>query len=489
MPSYGTLFEGFNSLTGWSLQTGAGTSQSLDTTNFIEGTASLKLTATNGAIAFTRKTINQSFANVKTFLLRFYVDNADNVNEVTLYFTHDGFTSTIWKKLGVNTVVSGWNEALLDVTTFTTSTGESFSNTMNGIQLRIGAKAGTDLNVSFDALYYQDTLVNRPKLLFTFDDGWDSQYNVAYQYMSPYGLRGNIAVIPSLVNTSGYMTLAQLQEVYTAGWDLANHTYDHINLKTEPDPAKKVKEIEDGRAWLIQNGFHRAADILVYPQGGYDQTVLNYLATTHRGARTVTEHLEYGTPIERFKVKIRNCINTIDINTAKGWVDEAIRTGGTLLLLFHKLVTNPTVSTEFSISSFQQLVDYVASKLSQIDVITYDELFASFKGARVQIPQTPFDHNGAVFNINNDANLVNGGYFTNTGHEYLLVENPGPNTVVVAVDYKPDKFGRSGLKAHSIPAGQKRVIGPFMKELYNQADGQVYVRASAPCKFTVIQQV
>lgn len=489
MLAYGTLFEGFNSLTGWSLQSGAGTSQSLDTTNFIEGTGSLKLTATNGALAYTRKTINQSFSNVKAFLLRFYVDNADNVEEVSLYFSSTtDYSKQLYKALGTSNVVTGWNEVLFDPTLFTSTGGEVWTNTMQSVQVRVKALTGTNLNVSFDALYYQDTSVNRPKLLFTFDGNWDSQYTEAYMRMAAYGFKGSIAVIPSTVGTAGRMTLAQLQEVYAAGWDLANHTMNYTNLKTEPSSTNKIKEIEDARAWLEQNGFYRAADILVYPQGAYDQTVLNYLATTYRGARGLAESLEFDTPVEKFKIRVHSCTNTVTINTAKGWVDEAIRTGGTLVLVFQKIVASPSAQTEWSTSNFQQLVDYVATKLSQIDVVTYNDYLASLKGARVQIPKTPFNHNGALFSINNDANLVNGCYFTNTENEFLLVENTGANTVVVSVELKPDQFGRSGSKVHNVLPGQKKVIGPFPKKMYNQENDQVYVRASAPCKFTVIQR-
>ena len=37
-----------------------------------------------------------------------------------------------------------------------------------------------------------------------FDDGWKSQYEIAYKYMIKKNMRGSIAIIPSVVDDSSY---------------------------------------------------------------------------------------------------------------------------------------------------------------------------------------------------------------------------------------------------------------------------------------------
>lgn len=105
---------------------------------------------------------------------------------------------------------------------------------------------------------------------------------------------------------------------------------------------------------------------------------------------------------------------------------------------------------------------------------------------RTLIPSTVIDHNGAVLNINVDADVANGNYFINTGYEYLLVQNLGTYPLTVTVDYAADSYGRDGSKIHAVNPGQIKIIGPFLTELYNQNGNQVFVNASAACKMLVI---
>jgi len=65
-------------------------------------------------------------------------------------------------------------------------------------------------------------------IALTFDGNFDTQYTEIFPYLSKKGLTGSIALVSGSVDRgSGYMTQAQLDEVYDAGWDFANHSVSH----------------------------------------------------------------------------------------------------------------------------------------------------------------------------------------------------------------------------------------------------------------------
>lgn len=69
----------------------------------------------------------------------------------------------------------------------------------------------------------------RPKIVISFDDNSADVFNTAYSLMQPLGIPGTNYINSNSVGDSGKMTRAQLQTTYDAGWDIGNHTADHIS--------------------------------------------------------------------------------------------------------------------------------------------------------------------------------------------------------------------------------------------------------------------
>lgn len=74
--------------------------------------------------------------------------------------------------------------------------------------------------------------MSRPKIVLTFDDGFASQYYDAFRYMSKYGIAGTIGVTSALVGTANYVTVAQLQAMYAAGWGVCAHANTHTGFNS-----------------------------------------------------------------------------------------------------------------------------------------------------------------------------------------------------------------------------------------------------------------
>ncbi len=61
----------------------------------------------------------------------------------------------------------------------------------------------------------------------TFDDGAASDYEIAFPTLCELGLRATFFVVPTLVDTPGYVTWAQLREMVAAGMEVGSHSLTH----------------------------------------------------------------------------------------------------------------------------------------------------------------------------------------------------------------------------------------------------------------------
>lgn len=64
-------------------------------------------------------------------------------------------------------------------------------------------------------------------LCLTFDDGKATNYTQAKPLLDGYGYKATFFCIGSRINTSGYMTTAQIQDLQTSGHTIGNHTWTH----------------------------------------------------------------------------------------------------------------------------------------------------------------------------------------------------------------------------------------------------------------------
>jgi hypothetical protein len=68
---------------------------------------------------------------------------------------------------------------------------------------------------------------------------------------------------------------------------------------------------------------------------------------------------------------------TTPLSTVTGYVDDAINTGSTVILLFHNIADVPAGQYDYSTTDFQSIIDYIANAktANQINVLTVSELY------------------------------------------------------------------------------------------------------------------
>lgn len=364
----GSVIDSFSSINDtWSMSTGI--------RKEFDENGKLKVTFNSSTSATINKAIDVDLTRSKVVTIKFFVENASNFNGFQLYLVND----TNWvghSYVGMwNGFFEGWNTFSFDLTKFVSNGVGSTANPITSIQI-VAYATDDDSNVSitFDSLTRDET--QKPSVLFHFDDGWSSQYYEAFKYMHRYGLKGSIAVVPTFVDAPSYMTIGQLQEMHHYNWDMMNHTWTHPDLSTLT-PAQIKSELDQTEAWLNNHGFTEASDIVIYPFGGYNQNVLDYVSNKRAG-RSVIETFEAGAPNDVKRIKVKSILNTTPLADLKGNLDEVINTGGTVIYLFHHVSEVADEDMKYSTAQFRELVDYVYSKRDQVDVLTTTEYLDKF---------------------------------------------------------------------------------------------------------------
>jgi peptidoglycan/xylan/chitin deacetylase (PgdA/CDA1 family) len=371
----GTLIEGFENKDDWTL---VGTEAAIadDTTNFVQGTQSVKVT--NGStvtVTITKNSLGWDFSAMAFLTIAFYVEDATKVaGSIGLFLSNTNATYTAYFRKYM-TVKTGWNYHHMHKTDFSTVGSPSWDNPINSIRMYSEAVSEQTINISFDALYREPATI--PAVLFTFDDGYSNIYDVAYAYMRPRRIPGTTYVISD--NLSGAL-LTQSQAMYASGWDMGNHTKDHTNLTTLTE-AQQETELSTAKTVLDAAGFTRASAHVAYPGGTFDaNTTLAMAATGMLTGRLATVgKYPLLPPLINYQMPITRELKTgVLLSTATGDIDTAIARGSTCIFLAHSLVATASTAVEWNIADFYSLIDYVVSK--RLHCITISQLYSLISG-------------------------------------------------------------------------------------------------------------
>ena len=128
---------------------------------------------------------------------------------------------------------------------------------------------------------------------YTFDDGIQDQYTLAYPEMKKRGLRATFAIIGSKVGgsikatnspTVPAMTWDQIREMYADGFEIASHGWNHSALPNLSEEALKNEVGKNDSAIVAEVGQYPLT--FVYPGNSKNDAVVAYVESTRVGSRT-----------------------------------------------------------------------------------------------------------------------------------------------------------------------------------------------------------
>ncbi|WP_048190948.1 chitobiase/beta-hexosaminidase C-terminal domain-containing protein [Methanobacterium sp. SMA-27] len=282
-----------------------------------------------------------------------------------------------------------------------------------------------------------------PKCLIVFDDGNLAQYDIAFKYMQSKGIVGTAYINGYNSGQDDVLTISNLLEMDAAGWIIANHAYDHVKL-TDVSDQEIYNEISEQINFLIRNGLSRGAYDLAYPGGYSNQDVYDIM--NELGIRTGRTTL--GNPIENFnglnlyQIPAYTLVNTTPVSSVEGYVDNAMASDSTVVILFHNIVNFNPDEYDYLTCNFKNIIDYIAK--SGINCITINDLYQQSATAPINIPTigSKFDNlstsNGyatATATIQPEADIQINNTASNYAPNYnynitltITAKNNGPNT-------------------------------------------------------------
>jgi peptidoglycan/xylan/chitin deacetylase (PgdA/CDA1 family) len=109
-------------------------------------------------------------------------------------------------------------------------------------------------------------------VVITFDDGMQSDYDIAYPLLGEYHIRSHFFVNTATVGTKGHVTWAQLAEMQRGGMSIQSHAHDHVYLSRLGTEAIRA-QLATSRA-LLEERLGHPVQFLAAPYGDYDQRVV-----------------------------------------------------------------------------------------------------------------------------------------------------------------------------------------------------------------------
>lgn len=248
----------------------------------------------------------------------------------------------------------------------------SWANDMLAFRVRLDGAASARRTTDFEGLF---TSRARPAVMVSFDDGWDSSYSVGHMEARRRGIPLAHFLIPGLLGSGGYITLAQAQEMRAQGDYLGLHGLDRWDTDT-----RRIATDAAGLQALGIDTQHAA-----YPEGqvGDDQawqaTRAAMVAAGVRTARmTAAGSAPFSTPVLRgvndpLFLPAYPLNSWITLAQAQAAVDEAEASGGTVIFYAHKL-GGTADSLTWVTSDYIALMDYIQQRrlVGAIDTPRWD---------------------------------------------------------------------------------------------------------------------
>lgn len=302
--------------------------------------------------------------NAKPYI-RFYsiVDNTNNS------FVVDMTVATYLNISNVNKPF-GWRTVRFPISAVTV-TGSLVLN--NIVQVKYSVVFDSDITSLVSVANIRGIVMPKALISVDFDDGDPSVYSAAYPTMTAYGLTGTIYMITG--NPTGYipkMTDSQLRDLDNAGWTIANHMNDHLDLTTLTTTQLRY-QFETSQQWLRDRGFISGSYCMASPSGTYNSTVHAIAKQYFLTARYLTiPTTDTFPPNDNMHLHYRGVSNTDAVATITGLVDAAITAKSWLKLVFHKIVTPADASTKYTPTNFDSICSYIATQVTAgtVEVVT-----------------------------------------------------------------------------------------------------------------------
>jgi peptidoglycan/xylan/chitin deacetylase (PgdA/CDA1 family) len=175
---------------------------------------------------------------------------------------------------------------------------ELFERTLEQLQEKgIGTVTMAEL---FDHFTGGPALPQRCAIL-TFDDGYDDNYEFAFQMLKQRGMVGTFFISTDFVERPGYLTWDQIKEMADAGMEIAAHSANHPDFR-KLGPAELRRQLVEPKAQL-EEATGKPVRFMAYPAGMYNPAVMAATRAAGYEAAVTVLHGTRHTPSLAFELR------------------------------------------------------------------------------------------------------------------------------------------------------------------------------------------
>lgn len=410
-----TNFTQFTVADGWA--TWYGGTFTIDTSDYVSGESSLSISSA-GTLSGARLIQGPTDFSKSSIKLRIKWDDWDALTELSMrFYTNTGVTQGYLINLRnyfawPEDKDGEWQEFVIPRSAFEFIDTSGDWTTVRNVYIR--AEGSSAFDVNFDEIQLvPDT--DKAVVTMSFDDGHDDHYTEGAKYMSQFGMRGTAFVMPDEVGDSGKMTEAQIDKLHDLGWGIGGHHATNMRDLTVKEAEYEIKKTKD---WLNARGY-RGKEHWAWPNGYYTPELMKVLEKYYATGRTIDGFNQPLGYLVDGKVNSKTISNTTTVSAIEGWIDDAVANNEWLILNWHYLVPSASISTEYDIADFEDIVDYLIA--NDVEVRPYHEVVEKLAGQKEP-------ENLVTKNVTNSEDISTDRVLTNTissanGDDNITVNN------------------------------------------------------------------
>jgi len=210
-------------------------------------------------------------------------------------------------------------------------------------------------------------------IIITFDDGYDNTFLEGFKYLNRYGFKAVEAPIFSGLGTPGFMTVSQILQMQTIGWDIVWHGTNTPSWSTLTQ-AEMEALIQTDIANFQSEGI-KGMNYIFTPGGIHDQDALLATRKYFSVARMYTGINMSQPPAQWNSLYVGAGVVVTDtpasINTR---IDDCMTENGLFLLSFHELSSGGG-PFQYTVANFRTIIDHINTQ--GYTVMTLTEFIAS----------------------------------------------------------------------------------------------------------------
>lgn len=201
----------------------------------------------------------------------------------------------------------------------------------------------------------------------TFDDGWEDNYDTALPKMQAYGFKSTQFYATTFIEGTGHEY--KIKAFFDAGHEIGSHSVTHPDLRYVSS-SQLTTELASSKQYL--EGIVGTGNVKNFatPYGGYNDQVLAEIKKYYGSHRPVDQGFNAKDNFDRYAVKVQNVLKTTTTAEIQGWLQKAQQDKTWLILVYHRVASDPGDYDTYTTNFDQHLV---AIKNSGLPVVTYQQ--------------------------------------------------------------------------------------------------------------------